>query len=284
MAYKTIIVNLEVVKRAEPLMKAAVQLAAKHDAHLIGTYIVQPVSPYVGFHGDLSVSVEIDKLLVKQQNAQIKELKAIFDKATGAESFVSEWRSVTYALDTASRSLLALSGRADLLIVGSAQALKSDAHRYERDALTTVICGSACPVLVIPETYDGATLGDDVVLAYDAGRESSRAIFSAIPLLKTASNVWLHRISSTDDDDAHMDDSMRDMADNLSRHGIKPELSTSHASPRKVGKRLTSVTIEHAADCLVMGAPSHGKMRDLLLGSAARHMLKKSKVPILFAA
>lgn len=284
MSYKTILVSLDYVEQAESLMKAAVQLASSSDAHLIGTYIVQPVAPYVGFYGDLAVSVEIDQLLVKRQNEQAAKLRSIFEKATQSQTFVSEWRAVSYGIDSPKDTLVEMSGRVDLLVVGSSDATRSDAHRNDRGVLTTILCGSACPVLVVPEQYDGDSLGDYVMLAYDGGRESSRAIFASLPLLKKARSVWLHRINSPNDEESHMDDGMRDVADALSRHGVKLETGTSRAKARKVGKRLLSVTDEHGADCLVMGAPARGKLRDLVLGSAARYTIQKCKVPILFSA
>ena len=122
-----------------------------------------------------------------------------------------------------------------------------------------------------------------MLLAYDGGRESSRSIMDAIPMLLTAEDVWLHNVESPGIDTLHVDDNVRDIADALSRHGVDVEVSTSKAHARETGKQLLSVAADHGADCLIMGAPSHSRLRDVFLGSAARYALEHSKLPVLYS-
>lgn len=256
----------------------------RHDAHLLGTYIVQPVAPYVGFYGDLGVSAEIDHAVNKRHKKQAAQLKSLFKSATAAQSFVSEWRYIGDILNNADRTLLILGCRADLMIVGGIHVQGDDVQSTDNDRLTTIVSGSACPVLVVPSSHPDSPIGEHVLLAYDGRRESSRAIFDALPMLLTAKNVRLYGVESPGDDTLHIDDSVRDIADALSRHGVNVEVSTSKAQARKTGKRLLSVAAGHGADCMVMGAPVHSRLRDVFLGSAARYALEKSKIPVLFSA
>lgn len=284
MPYKTILVNLDNADVSESVLKAAVQMAERHDAHLLGTFIPPPVKTYVGYYGNLGVFAEIDQTVIKRHKKQAAHLKSLFESATASQSFVSEWRYIGDSINDADLTLLSIGGRADLLIVGGIHNQVDDLLSTDQDRLTTIVSGSACPVLVIPTSHQGSSLGQHVLLAYDGGRESSRAIFDALPILLMANNVWLHRVESPGIDTLHVDDSVRDLADALSRHGVNVEVSTSKAQARKTGIQLLSVATDHGADCIVMGAPAHSKLRDVFLGSAARYALEKSKLPVLFSA
>ena len=46
MLYKTILVNLDATDAAKPVLKAAIQMAERHNAHLVGTFITQLTMPY----------------------------------------------------------------------------------------------------------------------------------------------------------------------------------------------------------------------------------------------
>ena len=284
MPYKTIVVNLNTADSAESVLSAAVEMAERYDSHLLGTFIVQPVIPNVGSYGGFGMITDFDQTINTLHQKQATHLKTLFESATASQSFVSEWRYVGDSLIDANRTLLSIGGRADLLIVGGIYQQDDNVQSSDHDKLATIVSGSACPVIVIPNNHQGGSLGEHVFLAYDGKRESSRAIFDALPLLLTAKHVWLHHVENPGVDTLHVDDSVRDLADALSRHGINVEVGVSKAHVRETGQHLLSVAADHGADCMVMGAPAHSRLRDVFLGSAVRYALDNSKLPILFSA
>ena len=284
MPYKTIIVNLEPTDAAESVRKAAIQLAEQHNAHLLGILIVQPVTDYVSMYGGLGAPVVIDKLVSERREDRVAQLKSLFKAETTSQSFVSEWRYISDRFANPDRTLLGIGGCADLLIVGGIPQQDKDTSNVNQERLVTIISGSACPVLVIPSSYHSGSMGERVLLAYDGSRESSRAILDALPVLLMAKDVRLHSVESPGIDTLHLDDNVRDIADALSRHGVKVEVSSSKAHGRDTGDHLLSVAADHGADCLVMGAPTHSRLREVFLGSAARHALNESKLPVFFSA
>ena len=284
MSYKTIIVNLNSADSAESVLKVAVQMAERHDAHLLGTFIVQPVIPIVGIYGGIGMTAEIGQTVNTHHQEQATQLKTIFESATASQSFVSEWRYVGDSLIDANRTLLSMGRRADLLFVGGVYKQDDKVQSSDHDKLATIVSGSACPVIVVPNNFQDGSPGEHVLLAYDGKRESSRAIFDALPLLITAKNVWLHCVESPGVDTQHIDDGVRDLADALSRHGVDVEVGLSRAHARDTGKQLLSVAADHGADCMIMGAPAHSRLRDVFLGSAVRYALDNSTLPILFSA
>ena len=284
MPYKTIIVNLDAIDAAGSALKAAVHVAEQHNAHLLGTFIVHPGTPYAGLSSDLGVPFETDQVVNDRHDEQAAHLQSLFKSETASRLFVSEWRYVGDSLTDTDRTLLSIGSCADLLIVGGFYKQDNTVLNTDHGSLTRILSGSACPVLVIPTKYLPDSLGGHVLLAYDGGRESSRAILDSVPMLQTAQDVWLHSVQGPGIDSLHIDNNVRDLADALSRHGITVEVSTSKAHTRETGKQLLSVAADHGADCMVMGAPAHSRLRDVFLGSAARYALEKSKLPVLFSS
>jgi len=70
----------------------------------------------------------------------------------------------------------------------------------------------------------------------------------------------------------------------LSCHSIK---ATAHIIPpdlRSVGDTLLAAASDHDVGLMVMGAYSHSRLRELLLGGATRHILANASVrPVLMA-
>ena len=72
-----------------------------------------------------------------------------------------------------------------------------------------------------------------------------------------------------------------DLIDYLALHGISPDVATFKAIDREVGAGLLAAAREFDCDMLVMGAYSHSRLRQLILGGVTRHVLEKSTIPVL---
>jgi nucleotide-binding universal stress UspA family protein len=64
-------------------------------------------------------------------------------------------------------------------------------------------------------------------------------------------------------------------------HDIEPELATFRPVDRDVGAGLLKAAREFNADLLAMGAYSHSRLRQLILGGVTRHVLEKSDLPVM---
>lgn len=141
---------------------------------------------------------------------------------------------------------------------------------------------SGRPVLVIPYAGRYPHIGRNVVIAWKAGRESARAVFDALPLLKGAENVHILEVRERADE-GNMPTPDTSIATSLARHGIKPTIRTSIASDMSVGDEILSRLADLDADLLVMGAYGHSRMRELIFGGATRHIARHMTAPTLFA-
>ena len=69
----------------------------------------------------------------------------------------------------------------------------------------------------------------------------------------------------------------------LTRHGVKADIAVLAKTLPTVSEVLNRRAAETGADLVVMGAYSHSRLREAILGGATRHMLERAPLPILMA-
>ncbi len=74
-----------------------------------------------------------------------------------------------------------------------------------------------------------------------------------------------------------------DIAAYLARHGVKVEVSTEEGEGIEVGELMLSRVADLNVDLVVMGAYSHSRLRELILGGATRTILESMTVPVLMS-
>jgi nucleotide-binding universal stress UspA family protein len=72
-----------------------------------------------------------------------------------------------------------------------------------------------------------------------------------------------------------------DLAAYLALHDIHAEIATFRPIDREVGAGLLKAAHEFGADLLAMGAYSHSRLRQLILGGVTRHVLERSDLPVM---
>jgi len=275
MPYKTILLHLENELQAPHVLKAAVRLAGQYQSHLIGTYIAKPLEPYVSSAGAAAYSAEIAKVVMKNEIECASTIEKLFTNATQEQNLVAEWRFDKDLVKAVSTGVLEQATGADVLIIGAdlADADRAFAHGH----IAPIITNCSRPTIVVPSSYQDKSLGDFVFVAWDGSKESSRAIFDALPILQGAQSVWLHRVKSSHEYKHHGDDATRNLADALARHEVNLETSESTSSTRNVGQEILYCARDRGADCIVMGAYGHSRMHGLLFGDVTRHLLENSR-------
>lgn len=278
MSYKTILVHLNDKRRAEALLEPAIRLASQCNAHLIGMHVYSsmPASPIAVPYGS-----QVLGAVAMAERKDTEEIAATFARMTAKQPFVAEWRALKVPhVDLA--SVVMDHGRAaDLIIAGQTDPdwdLSPLLDFPERLALE-----SGRPVLVVPYIGRYAEIGRNVVIAWKPGRESARAVFDALPILKGAGKVHILEIKERGDDTTGLAPDTS-IAAALGRHGIKPSVRTSVAAPEiSIGDEILSRLSDIGADLLVMGAYGHSRMRELVFGGTTRHIARHMTVPTLFS-
>jgi nucleotide-binding universal stress UspA family protein len=183
MAFRDLLVVVDSSKASHDRIELAASLAAEHDAHLVGLYIL-PIPEERHHHRPTLVDAIID-LCIREEKELAQEARRQFEEAVGRNSIQAEWRTGGgFPSDEAAVH----SRYADLAIVG--QLDTSMRGRIMPPLVPEEIAFSAGrPVLVTPVSGTPKKIGRRVIVAWNAKREAARAVNDAIPILVKAESV-----------------------------------------------------------------------------------------------
>ncbi len=277
MSYKTILVHLNDERRVAGLIDAAMHLGSRFDAHVTALYVMPPMPTYA--------PTLFGAGLMKAGYAALKEaserVRLAFEDASRGRSIVAEWMLVDPAERKVADCVLELARAADLVIVS--QSDPDFGLSAELDFPDRLVVESGRPVLIIPHAGRFPEIGKRITVAWNMRREASRAVFDALPLLKTADRVRIIWVNPQREPQLAKDLPSSDIANTLARHGVSCEVATAVASDISVGDVILSGLTDDAADLLVMGAWGHSRMREVVFGGATRHILAHMTVPVLMS-
>ena len=264
MSYKSILVNLDVDGPVVPLLKLAVDLAARFEARLIGFSAADARLPIIGPENG-AIAAEVWAQERDDIDRRLKELHAEFD-SVAASSPDAEWRQMT---GDPTRSLATAARLADLVVTAARNgASTGDAYRFADPGSLVLQAGR--PVLVAAE--GAAHLpAKKVVIAWKDAREARRAVADAVPLLLSADEVTVVTVDS----DAREDRAgVADVAAFLLRHGIK--VRTEAVTAKDEMARLGEFISACQADLVVSGAFGHSRLREWVFGGVTRSLLDET--------
>jgi nucleotide-binding universal stress UspA family protein len=272
MTYKTILVHCDEHASTSTRVKLAIDLARRHDAHLVGLAAVPvpqlPVDMMAPTSGDLFVMLE------ESNRERLAGAKALFQKATQAAGVTGEFiERVDNPIDTFATALR----YADLAVVGQRSDDTSDSDLPE-----SVAIASGRPVLVVPHIGYSKPIGGNVLLAWNASAQAAHAATAALPLLAKAKKVTLLVIDGPGDG-AHGDEPGADAARWLARHGVKVEVMRESSGGIDAGNVILSRVLDLDIDLIVMGVYGHSRFREFVLGGASNTILSSMTVPVLMA-
>ena len=275
--YKTILVHLPDARRAERLLSFAARLAAAHDAHLIGLFVMpaQVLAPAFGVgRGYLEAGLKA----IKSQAAAIE---AIFEQTAAGLQLKKEWRFVDPGHRPAQDVVMAHVRTADLVIVSQRDSSWDDNLLLESPE--DIVMASGRPTIVVPNAGDAGAAGKRITVAWNDRREAARATFDALPLLQRADNVRLLWINPENERIDEGDIPTAEIAATLARHGVKATAAAVHGADNGVGQLLLQELRKDNSDLLVMGAFGHTRLREMVFGGATRHVFKNLHVPVLLS-
>lgn len=283
MSYKTVLVLLNDTTRTQQLLDASCAIVRLFEAHLTGLYIL-PASKVYSDVGMLATPMVFEgyRDLFK---SKLEETKSKFEARTKRDGFKAEWRVVDSDYPDIAESAIAHARSADLVIIG--QIDYGPEGNIERDLVARLILESGRPVLIIPKRGDfsprGEGIAEKAIVGVNGTKESSRAMFDALPLLRQVKEsriVWVdpYRQRSEAGEVPGAEE-----AAVLSRHGIKAIAEPMMTDGRNAGEALLMRGSDLGADLLVMGAYAHSRMRELVFGGATRHVLEHMTIPVLMS-
>jgi nucleotide-binding universal stress UspA family protein len=268
MALKDILVHVDTTPRSGARLDVAARLAVQHGAHLTGIHVIDiPSANY--FYGAAMPFVPANpEEIVQRIRAEATEaagpVEAAFRDCLRRNGLQGEWRLT----EGAPAPTVALHGRyADLIVVGQ----PNRDEPQDADAVTvTTVMTSGRPVLAVPFVGEFPTLGERVLVAWNASREAARALNDALPLLIGAKQVTVLAINPQRGVGGQGDVPAADIALHLARHGMKAEATHTVARDISDGEALLSYAADIGADLIVAGAYGHSRARELVFGGVTR--------------
>ena len=268
MAYKTILLHLHDVRRAQRLLDVALPIAAKMDAHLIALNVMPPYVVVSGGEMGMATTIDAHREIYR---ADIAQLKTRFADATRLNASKTEWRNADAGYGSATDTIVRQGGVCDLIIASQKDQAWPMSNYLEEPERLAIETGR--PILLVPNKGKIASSPKRVTIAWNGRREAVRAVFDAMPLLIGADEVnilWAH--PDSDQPDAS-DLPGAALATVLARHGIKCLVSQSSAVNTNMGGELLQQAHAFGSDLLVMGCYGHSRMREFVLGGASRDVL-----------
>jgi nucleotide-binding universal stress UspA family protein len=277
MSYKDILVYVDNTPAAQARVEAAVAIASSFGAHLTGLCV--PYRP----HMPQMIEARLGEHMVKLQEDVVgewsKTSKAAFDKATANSGLALEWRCV----EGDPEEMLCVHGRyADLIVIGQHDPnIASDYPNPDLADHLTMAAGR--PVVVIPYSGRFTAIGKRVMVAWNASRESARAVSDALPFLKLAKEVHILAVNPQCGLTTHGEAPGADIALHLARHGVNATAECLAAEDISAGDLLLARAADEDIDLIVMGCYGRSRLREMVMGGATRHMLSHMTLPVLMA-
>ncbi len=263
MGLTEILVHIDHYASSAARLEVAVGLAKRHEARLTGLLVVRHQYP---------------------AEAAVVAARDMFEQRVAATGIDGRWLCVDGSAIGAGMAEIILSHArsSDLLIIGQGSGESANVG-VPFDLPEFVVMGSGLPVLVVPYAGSFSPVGERVLVAWKAGRESTRAVNDAIPILKLAKRVEILVKNNSEARGEKGEGLGADICTHLARHGVMAKASNLSAGNAPLGDVLLNRACDEGFDLLVVGAYAHGQEDKKELGSVARHLLREMTVPVLLS-
>ncbi len=263
-------------------LDAANQLAHRLDAHINAVFIhPDPKIAAVGMPEMMASSAVTLELIERERRIAEEEALVRFDHWRASHDIPLDpvgrsmeikcigWRTETGSVEP---TIAAVGRLSDLIILNRPTTNETVAER----ALDAALFKTGRPTLLVPKQLL-VNLTDHVVIAWNSSLEAARAVAGAMPILQAAERVSILTIPHDPDDPVRP----LDLAEHLAWHGIGAEYLSSGSDTDSVGTALLNAATDQSATMLVMGAYTHSRTRQMVLGGVTRHVIQNAAIPVL---
>ncbi|WP_251880057.1 universal stress protein [Achromobacter sp. Marseille-Q4954] len=275
--YRRISVHLDHGFDCKRRIEAALALAKRHKAELVGIYANAAPPQY--YYGE-SVLMSRSLGIIKELQAQSRDaVETAFLEAAAEADVPAFMRAGT----SSPSETVALLGRTTDLIVVSQENREDVEAAHEIEFVEQTLLTAGRPVLAIPSSGEFPVIGDRVLCCWDGSREAARALADAAPILRLASHMVVLTMEEGAASPKH-EAPFEDLATYCVAQGMPaPEHVRRDIKGVGVGSTILNAAADHSADLIVMGAYGHSKLRQWALGGATASILKSMTVPVMFS-
>jgi nucleotide-binding universal stress UspA family protein len=177
---------------------------------------------------------------------------------------------------------IAAQGRfADLIVLGQpSREQENVTTAFLEGVFESALFGTPRPVLVVPAAYDGRSfLTGPAAIAWNGSLEADRALGAALPFIAQAGAA----VVFIGEEPGRRVPDIAGLKVFLRRHGIAARIVEAKVKGAEVGAYLLNGARDIGAGALVMGAYTHSRLREFVLGGATNHISAHAPIPVLMA-
>jgi nucleotide-binding universal stress UspA family protein len=285
MAIRKILLPLTGTAAGEAALATALTIARIWNAHVTALHIrvdSRDVAPLAGEGLSGAMIEEMMAATEKESTERAHAVREMFDRFVASHAVtLAEAR---YGATVPTASFAAITGREEDLIAQQARLADLTVVPHPEagedvsasDALHAVLFDSGRPVLLAPRQAS-TTVGSRVCLAWNGTAESAASVVAAMPWLQQAQAV---RVLSADEYQRR-GPGAADLLDYLALHGVHADIGVFRPIDREVGAGMLKAAHDFGCDLLSMGAYSHSRLRQLILGGVTRHVLEYAELAVM---
>ena len=256
------------------ILEFAGVLAQEQGARLISVFMqpesaATPPEMFARGEGILNV-IEVHQAQIERIEAKHR---AHFEDIVRRHEIRSEWRSLPYL----SSEVGVHAYYADLVLIARPESPGQTAG--PPGLAESLVLSSGRPIIVFPPRGTASRVRR-ILVAWNATRESIRAVADALPLLVKAEAVEV-LVVEHQRHPGHGQEPGSDIARHLARHGARVDVRRLASGGKDVGRLLLSQAAAFSADLLVMGAYGHTQLREWMFGGVTRTVLYEAGLPVL---
>ncbi len=267
----------------ENAAEAAIHLAIRHNAHVDGLFVrtdaqdfIKNVPQYAGpgsyeqFADTINREAAQLEARATEAFAKVRDRFAVAEGTAGSSMAgpTARWTVVARQPENVVCHLARVS---DVCVIGGGG---KGSKNSALSVIEAALFDSGRPVLIAPPNSP-QTVGGNLVIAWNRTAAAARVLSMAMPLFGKADRIRLVYA----DTGAKTGPSVDEAAAYVERHGFNVEAETVKPHAQGVGETL--LWYAQGADLLVMGAYSHSRLRELVLGGVTRYILANAEVPVL---
>lgn len=279
MSMRSILVPTEKSDLMPATLETALLFARRFDSYIEGFALRAAISDFVA--ADLIVA---DAWAVAEtRDAELaREAQALFEnfmRARGVPARGGGPCALSYGwteADATRDSFVGSYGRVfDLLVFGRPGSYPAGSSMA---AVEAALFESGRPILIAPPTPP-ATLGENIVIAWNRSTETARVTAFSMPLLHRAKKVTVLTVSGA----LVPGPEGTELARHLQLNGIDAQAMSFDAANRNAGEMILQKATELGCDLLVKGAYTQSRLRQMIFGGATSHILAKTNLPVFMA-
>ena len=278
MAYKSVLTVVSSLRDCDAILEAAISFAAQTGAHLdVLTMAIDRAQP--GYYvAGMGTAMQDASLAVAEEergkiDAAVRAKLEPSDAVWAQEALVVPQVSVSAVVAARARF-------ADLVLM--AKPYGTDTPSDAPIALESAMFQGRAAVMLLPDGAGVPTQPNRVIVAWNESPEALTAVRAALPFIVAAGHVEILIIDPARHAPQSADPGA-ELAKMLARHGAEVSVAIVAQTLPRISDVISRNIEERGADLLVLGAYSHSRFREAILGGTTRNLLESAQVPVLMA-